>query len=82
MLAIAQMQAGNRLGDIGHAVQAHAEGNGYGVVRQLVGHGIGTKMHEEPQVPNYGKPRPRDADSAPGSGLGDRADDHRGDLQR
>jgi methionyl aminopeptidase len=54
MLGIAQMQAGNRLGDIGHAVQQHAESNGYGVVRQLVGHGIGTKMHEEPQVPNYG----------------------------
>lgn len=54
MLGIAQMQAGNRLGDIGHAVQKHAESSGYGVVRQLVGHGIGTKMHEEPQVPNYG----------------------------
>jgi methionyl aminopeptidase len=54
MLGIAQMQAGNRLGDIGHAVQVHAERHGYGVVRQLVGHGIGTKMHEEPQVPNYG----------------------------
>jgi methionyl aminopeptidase len=54
MLGIAQMQAGNRLGDIGHAVQKHAESHGYGVVRQLVGHGIGTKMHEEPQVPNYG----------------------------
>ena len=54
MLGIAQMQAGNRLGDIGHAVQAHAEKHGYGVVRQLVGHGVGTKMHEEPQVPNYG----------------------------
>ena len=54
MLGIAQMQAGNRLGDIGHAIQEHAEKHGYGVVRQLVGHGIGTKMHEEPQVPNYG----------------------------
>jgi methionyl aminopeptidase len=54
MRGIAQMQAGNRLGDIGHAIQEHAEKNGYGVVRQLVGHGIGTKMHEEPQVPNYG----------------------------
>jgi methionyl aminopeptidase len=54
MLGIAQMQTGNRLGDIGHAIQEHAESNGYGVVRQLVGHGIGTKMHEEPQVPNYG----------------------------
>lgn len=55
MLAIAQMQIGNHLGDIGAAVQSYAEKNGYGVVRELVGHGIGTKMHEEPQVPNYGK---------------------------
>ena len=54
MLGIAQMQPGNRLGDIGHAVQEHAERHGYGVVRQLVGHGIGTAMHEDPQVPNYG----------------------------
>ena len=54
MLGIAQMQAGNRLGDIGNAVQQHAEAAGYGVVRQLVGHGVGTKLHEEPQVPNYG----------------------------
>jgi methionyl aminopeptidase len=54
MFGIAQMQVGNKLGDIGHAVQAHAEKHGYGVVRQLVGHGIGTKLHEEPQVPNYG----------------------------
>ena len=55
MLAIAQMRVGNRLGDIGAAVQGHAEKHGFGVVRELVGHGIGTKMHEEPQVPNYGK---------------------------
>ncbi len=54
MLGIAQMQRGKRVGDIGAAIQAHAEANGYGVVRELVGHGIGTKMHEEPQVPNYG----------------------------
>jgi methionyl aminopeptidase len=54
MLGIAQMQAGKHLGDIGHAVQQHAETNGYGVVRALVGHGIGRKMHEDPQVPNYG----------------------------
>jgi methionyl aminopeptidase len=54
MIGIAQMQRGNRLSDIGHAVQRHAERNGYGVVRKLVGHGIGTKMHEEPQVPNWG----------------------------
>jgi len=56
MFGIAQMKRGNRLSDIGHAVQTHAEKNGYGVVRDLVGHGIGTKMHEEPQVPNYGTP--------------------------
>jgi methionyl aminopeptidase len=56
MLGIAQMQVGNNLGDIGHAVQQHAEANGYGVVRALVGHGIGRKMHEDPQVPNYGNP--------------------------
>ena len=56
MLGIAQMQKGNRLSDIGHAVQHHAESHGYGVVRALVGHGVGTKMHEEPQVPNFGAP--------------------------
>jgi methionyl aminopeptidase len=55
MLGIARMQRGNRLSDIGHAVQEHAEHNGYGVVRALVGHGIGQQMHEDPQVPNYGK---------------------------
>ncbi len=54
-IGIAQMQRGNRLGDIGAAVQAHAEGRGYGVVRELVGHGVGRAMHEEPQVPNYGE---------------------------
>jgi methionyl aminopeptidase len=57
MAGIAQMQRGNRVGDIGAAVQAHAEKNGYGVVRELVGHGVGREMHEEPQVPNYGKAR-------------------------
>ncbi len=54
MIGIAQMKKGNRLSDIGHAVQKHAESHGYGVVRALVGHGIGTKMHEEPHVPNWG----------------------------
>ena len=53
---MAQTRSGNRLGDISAAVQAHAEENGYSVVRDLVGHGIGQKMHEEPQVPNFGKP--------------------------
>ena len=48
-------RAGNRLSDIGFAIQQHAESHGYGVVRELVGHGIGRTMHEDPQVPNYGK---------------------------
>ena len=47
---------GNFVGDIGHAVQTHAESNGFSVVRELVGHGIGQNLHEEPQVPNYGAP--------------------------
>ncbi len=47
--------AGNRIGDIGHAVQLHAEKAGYGVVRELVGHGIGRDLHESPEVPNYGR---------------------------
>ena len=55
MIGIAQMQRGNHVGDIGAAVQEHAERHGYGVVRELVGHGVGQAMHEEPQVPNYGK---------------------------
>lgn len=46
---------GNRIGDIGNAVQSYVESFGYGVVRELVGHGVGRKMHEDPQVPNYGK---------------------------
>ncbi|HYC33490.1 MAG TPA: type I methionyl aminopeptidase, partial [Gemmatimonadales bacterium] len=54
---IGQARLGNHVGDIGHAVQQVAEGAGYGVVRELVGHGIGTRFHEEPQVPNYGAPR-------------------------
>jgi methionyl aminopeptidase len=53
---IAQVRAGNRLSDIGHAVEQVAVAPGYGVVREYVGHGIGTRMHEEPQVPNYGRP--------------------------
>lgn len=49
-------KAGNRLGDIGAAVQRTAESAGFGVVRDLVGHGIGRQMHEDPQVPNFGRP--------------------------
>lgn len=54
-LGIAATKVGNRIGDIGFAIQQHAEKNGFGVVRDLVGHGLGRSMHEEPQVPNYGK---------------------------
>ncbi len=52
--AARQCVAGNRLGDIGHAVQSLAEGHGFGVVRDLTGHGIGRSMHEDPSVPNFG----------------------------
>jgi methionyl aminopeptidase len=55
-LAIEQCRVGNHLGDIGWAVQSHAETHGYSVVRDYVGHGIGRRMHEDPQIPNYGKP--------------------------
>ena len=53
--ALAVMVPGKRLGDIGHAVQTLAESRGYGVVRELCGHGIGHDMHEDPEVPNYGQ---------------------------
>jgi methionyl aminopeptidase len=55
-LGVAQARAGNRVGDISHAIQSHVEAAGFSVVRALVGHGIGRQMHEEPQVPNYGLP--------------------------
>jgi len=55
-LAIEQCRAGKHLGDIGWVVQSHAEEHGYSVVRDYVGHGIGRRMHEDPQIPNYGKP--------------------------
>ena len=54
---VAAARVGNHVGDIGHAVQTVAEGAGFGVVRELVGHGIGARFHEEPQVPNHGQPR-------------------------
>lgn len=54
-LAIDKAVVGNRVGDIGYAVQEHAEKHGYGVVKELVGHGVGLKLHEKPEVPNYGK---------------------------
>jgi methionyl aminopeptidase len=55
-LAIEQAQLGNRLGDVCAAVQRHVEENGYSVVREFVGHGIGRQLHEEPQIPNFGQP--------------------------
>ena len=54
-IGIRQFRAGNRVGDVGHAIQQHCEAHGYGVVRELVGHGVGRKMHEDPEMPNYGK---------------------------
>jgi len=54
-LGIEQMKKGNRIGDVSFAIQQHAEKNGYGVVRELVGHGLGREMHESPEVPNFGK---------------------------
>lgn len=54
-LGIAEAKVGNRIGDISNAVQTHVEKNGFSVVRDMVGHGVGTSMHEEPQIPNFGK---------------------------
>jgi methionyl aminopeptidase len=53
---VAHCRAGNRLGDVSHAIQASAEGDGLQIVRALVGHGVGRDMHEDPQIPNFGKP--------------------------
>ena len=55
-IAIDQAREGNRIGDIGFAVQKYVESHGYSVVREFVGHGIGRNLHEDPQIPNYGKP--------------------------
>jgi methionyl aminopeptidase len=57
MLGIEAAIPGNYVSDIGHAIQTYVEGFGYSVVRELVGHGIGTELHEEPQIPNYGQPK-------------------------
>ncbi|MAN27862.1 MULTISPECIES: type I methionyl aminopeptidase [Mesonia] len=54
-IGIKEFKLGNRVGDVGYAIQKHAEDHGYGVVRELVGHGLGTKMHEDPEMPNYGR---------------------------
>ena len=56
LAAVEQCRVGNRLGDVSHAVQAHVEGEGFSIVRSLVGHGIGRDMHEDPQIPNFGDP--------------------------
>ncbi len=55
-VGIDQFRSGKRVSDIGNAIQKYTEAHGYGVVRELVGHGLGKKMHEDPQVPNYGRP--------------------------
>jgi methionyl aminopeptidase len=54
--AVEQCRAGNRLGDVSHAVQTRVENDGFAVIRSLVGHGIGRSMHEDPQIPNFGEP--------------------------
>ena len=55
-LGVEKARPGNRLGDIGHAVQEYVEARGYSVVREFTGHGVGAEMHEDPSVPNYGTP--------------------------
>ena len=76
-LAVQECRAGNRLGDVSHAVQEHVEAAGFSIVRSLVGHGVGRSMHEDPQVPNYGTARHRRAargrDGARGRADGDRS---------
>lgn len=57
---VEQARPGNRVSDIGHAVQQHVEANGFSVVREFVGHGIGSQLHEDPQVPNFGQPGRRE----------------------
>jgi len=54
-IGIREFRLGNRVGDVGYAIQKYTEDHGYGVVRELVGHGLGTKLHEKPEMPNYGK---------------------------
>jgi methionyl aminopeptidase len=54
-IGIREFKIGNRVGDVGYAIQNYCEKHGYGVVRELVGHGLGKKMHEDPEMPNYGK---------------------------
>ena len=70
---IEQARIGNSIGDVGAAVQEHVEAAGFSVVREFVGHGIGTRLHEEPQVPNFGN-RGHGAQAARRHGDRDRAD--------
>ena len=74
--AVEQCRPGNRLGDVSHAVQTRVEGDGFSVIRSLVGHGIGRDMHEDPQIPNFGDARHRPG-AGGGHGAGDRADGQR-----
>lgn len=78
---IAMAQPGNRIGDIGSAVQRYVEARGYSVVRDFVGHGVGTSLHEDPSVPNYGKPGARRASDAR-YGDCNRTDDQRRNEKR
>ena len=80
-IAVDQCRAGNRLGDVSHAIQEHVEAAGLSIVRTLVGHGIGRSMHEEPQIPNYGKPGTGVA-ARGGDGARRRADGHRRPSRR
>ncbi|KKK80652.1 hypothetical protein LCGC14_2821370, partial [marine sediment metagenome] len=54
-MGIAEFKFGKRVGDVGYAIQKYCEDHGYGIVRELVGHGLGKKMHEDPEMPNYGR---------------------------
>jgi len=54
-IGIREFKLGNRVGDVGHAIQNYCESHGYGIVRELVGHGLGKELHEDPQIPNYGR---------------------------
>ena len=79
--AVEQCVPGNRLGDVSHAVQTRVESEGFGVIRSLVGHGIGRDMHEDPQIPNFGQPG-TGPELEEGMVLADRADGERGKPPR
>ena len=76
-LAIQQVRAGNRLFDICGTVERHVTANGFSIVREFVGHGIGTQLHEEPQIPNYVDRQERESAVEGRHGAGDRADGER-----